>query len=196
MATFKLITDAGKIQVMIDSIGTRYKSLDHDVQRAACSIVAHVNEHYEVSLVNNLIGALGKGVRVNALREWFDTHCACLFDEEAQVFVQAKKEDNVPPSKMELVLAAKPWYDHKAEAKFVPVDAEALVKAAIKKITKALESGDDRHKCTLSDLSLLQALEAQLGCTDETPAEEEQPVISEDIVTNEVIDPLANIASA
>ena len=182
MATFKLMNSEA-IKTMIASISKRGNQLDSDIQRTAVSIVEHVNQYHEVSLANNLIGAMPKGSRVNALREWFCMHLKADFDQKEQVFTQSVKGTAL--SNMTAVLTAVPWFDHKAEAKFVPVDVEKLVKSAIDRITKAIASGDKRHKCSMQDLMLLQTLQTQLGCSDDTEQEEVQE--------EEVIDPLAAV---
>ena len=195
MATFKMM-DGDAIKTMTTSIGKRFNLLDSDVHKTAVSIVNHVNEYHEVSLANNLIGAMGKGSRVNALREWFQHHLKASFDEKEQVFVQSVKGTAL--SNMTAVLLAPPWFEHKAEAKFIPVDVEKLVKSAIDRITKAIASGDKRHKCKMQDLVLLQTLQTQLGCSDDTEQEEAQvqqiaKAQVQDAQDDLAIDPLAAV---
>jgi hypothetical protein len=188
MAKFKLITGK-KIQEMIDSIGKRGKQLDHDVQRTACSIVQHVNQYHEVSLANNLIGALGKGMRANALRDWFDTHLKATFNEEKQVFEQAPKGTAL--SDMPSVVAAKAWYDHKIEKGFIPTDHSKVVAQLIKKMQADLALTDPEKvkvvKATPEAVRVLMDAAKLLGIevADAPAAPDETP--------DEVVDPLANI---
>lgn len=140
MAKFKLMkSDA--INVMIKSISKRGKQLDHDIQRTACSIVNHVNQYHEVSLANNLIAAMPKGSRINALKDWFNDHLkGNCFNQETQLFEQSPQGTEL--SDMDAVLKAKPWYEHKAEKGFVPTDHTAVMAALLKKMNSDLSQTD------------------------------------------------------
>ena len=85
-------TKAGIIKA-IESIQTRGKKLDADIHRAGVSCLDHLNKHHCVELVNQLIHAMPKGSRINALRSWFEEFGTKLkFDEEKNEFVAVQPE--------------------------------------------------------------------------------------------------------
>lgn len=67
----KLITDKAELTKAIDSIATRGKKLDADVQLAGLSALNHLDKHGDTAFVNRLYLALAKGARRRALAEWF-----------------------------------------------------------------------------------------------------------------------------
>lgn len=66
----KLLEGEGAISKAIASITTRGKKLDADIQHCALSILAHVEAHGNVTLVNDLYNGMPKGSRKAALTEW------------------------------------------------------------------------------------------------------------------------------
>lgn len=69
-----LIVGTANLSKAVASILNRGKKLDADIQLAGVSILAHIAEHGNVTLMNDLVAALPKGSRKNALLEW-----ACKF---------------------------------------------------------------------------------------------------------------------
>lgn len=62
--------DKAGIEKNIKSIATRGAMLDKDIQLTGVSILAHIDQHKEVSLFKKLYDALPKGSRSNALVAW------------------------------------------------------------------------------------------------------------------------------
>jgi hypothetical protein len=68
--SIQIISGAAAINKAIDSISNRGKRLDHDIQVAGLSCLAHIEQHGDVTLFNRLFHALPKGARRNALAAW------------------------------------------------------------------------------------------------------------------------------
>lgn len=153
MTNFKAM-DKVAIDKAITSIKTRGTKLDNDIQKAALSIVLHVNDHHEVSLVNKLIDAMPKGSRVNALREWFMKHGKVVFNEEEQVFEPSRDA----AKDFDLALAEH-WTSCKPEPKFRPIDLQKEIDKLFARAKKAANSEDaKKHNIPKKTLEALGAL--------------------------------------
>ncbi len=143
------------ITAQIQNIAKRGKAWQEDVQKCALNIVRHVNQHHEVSLVNQLIEAIPAGARANALREWFCKHGKVEFNEEDQVFLPSR--DKAKP--IEAALLEK-WYNCKPEPAFKAVDLDAAILQLIKRADKALkdEENADKHSIDTKKLDKLRLL--------------------------------------
>jgi hemerythrin superfamily protein len=139
---FELTMDVKKITAQISSISGRGKKWDRDVQTCALSIVQHVNEHHEVSLVNLLVDSMPKGSRSNALREWFVKHGKVVFNEEDQIFMQVKTE-----LRKDFQLAIdEQWTECKPEPAFKPLDLQVQIDRLFDRAQKAASSDrKDEH---------------------------------------------------
>ena len=83
--TLKLIPLA-KLDDFIGSIHKRGQSLQHDMHRAACSVIAALGEHKDTRIVmpfvHKIINAMPEMARVNGLKAWFEAHAPVKFIEE------------------------------------------------------------------------------------------------------------------
>lgn len=66
----RIITDTKAVETAIDSIARRSAKLDDDIQIAALSAANHAHLHGDITLINRLYKAMGKGVRHVALTGW------------------------------------------------------------------------------------------------------------------------------
>lgn len=69
-----LIVGTAEINKAIDSIVNRGKKLDDSIQLAGLSILAHTEQHGDITLMNRLLVAFPKGSRRNAFAEWALAH--------------------------------------------------------------------------------------------------------------------------
>jgi hypothetical protein len=136
---FKLIEGAAAIDKAITSISTRGKKLDRDIWQAAVSAMAHHAQHGDVTLVNRLVEAMPKGSRVNALREFIMAHGKVGWHEEKKVFVHDKEGT----FDLEGALSVS-WVEFKPEPAYVPFDAEAALRALMKKVENADPTKGDK----------------------------------------------------
>lgn len=146
----QIIVGAAKINAAIKSIATRGAKLDESIQIAGLSVLAHVTEHGDTSVADNLFNAMPKGARRLALVEWM-----LAFGQLRTLSAQTKEEKQrialgqvfaIDRSKtLNLEGAAeKPWHEMRKEAApAVVFDAQAQVKALLTRLQKAITEGKE-----------------------------------------------------
>lgn len=154
--SFKLITDSAKLDKAILSIAGRGKKLDNDIWIAAVSAINHHAEHGDTSKINNLVAAMPKGARVNALRDFIQCFGAVDYDTAQKIFVHVKGASADVAGAMETS-----WTEFKPEAEYKPFDALAAITAMAKKAKDAdVAKGD---KCNKKQAAAILKLAAELG---------------------------------
>ncbi len=153
----KLITDKTALLAAFKSINTRGKKLDDDIWVAAVSAMAHHAKHGDVTIINQLVEAMPKGSRVNALRDFILAHGKVGFDEDNQIFTHDKTGTFDLEGAQE-----KSWTEYKPDPAYKPVDALALVKALAKKISADRKEGD---KVTDVQATAILKMASDLGVT-------------------------------
>jgi hypothetical protein len=151
----KLITDKTALLAAFKSIHTRGKKLDDDIWVAAVSAMAHHAKHGDVTIINQLVEAMPKGSRVNALREFIMAHGKVGFDADNQIFTHDKEGVFDLDGAQE-----KSWTEYKPDPDYKPVDALALVKALAKKISAERKEGD---KVTDTQATAILKMASELG---------------------------------
>tara|TARA_R110000787_G_scaffold113817_2_gene223130 strand:- start:402 stop:902 length:501 start_codon:yes stop_codon:yes gene_type:complete len=154
--TFKLFGSKEEIVKAIVSIGTLGAKIDRKVWVAAVSAMAHHNEHGDVTIINDLVSAMPKGSRVNALRDYILAHGKVSFDNEVKAFTHAK--DGF--FDLEGALAVS-WVEFKPEPEYKPLDALKLVTALAKRIAAA--DADKGDVCSDEQAAAILALAANMG---------------------------------
>lgn len=135
----KLITDTAKLKAAFKSINKRGAKLDDDIWIAAVSAMSHHNTHGDITIVNELVSAMPKGSRVNALREFIAAHGKVAYDTENKIFVHDKAGN------FDLEGAtAHSWTEYKPEAPYQPIDALVLIKRLAVKVQNADASKGDK----------------------------------------------------
>tara|TARA_R110002012_G_scaffold111320_5_gene256259 strand:- start:3032 stop:3505 length:474 start_codon:yes stop_codon:yes gene_type:complete len=152
----KLLKNKADIQKLAKSINTRGKKLDNDIWIAAVSAMAHHAEHGDVTIINEVVDALPKGSRVNALRDFITAHGKVGFDGDNQIFTH----DKAGSFDLDGALA-KSWVEFKPEQPYQPIDAAKLIAALVKKVQGADASKGD--KCTEKQAKAVLALATELG---------------------------------
>ena len=141
MATFKLITGSASITKAVESIARRGKSLDNDIHRAAVSLIAHVRDHGDTTLVVSLIKAMPRGSRVKGLVEWFNEFSPMTIEvTKAGVAVELDKKRTSADSKIDEAIET-PWYAFKKETAKAEVTLESLIEKFEKAIVKLAKEG-------------------------------------------------------
>lgn len=133
----KLIVGTAELNKAIDSIVSRGKKLDQSIQVAGLSILAHIQAHGDVTLLNRLVVEFPKGSRRTAFMHWAaafgkvlpnpDTETAkerpFLFDKQGNTDLEGAEE--------------RPWVEFKPEAPINQVfDFAQALAALIKKATR------------------------------------------------------------
>lgn len=171
----KLITDTAKLKAAFESITKRGAKLDDDIWIAAVSAMSHHNTHGDVTIINELVSAMPKGSRVNALREFIEAHGKVSYDTDNKIFLHDKQGN------FDLEGAtAQSWTEYKPEAPYQPIDALALIKKLAVKIQNADANKGDKvtNKQARAVLQLATDLGIELPKAKEatTVAAPKQPV--------------------
>lgn len=160
------------------ALGKQSKSLDKAIHDHAVTIaqwIATVGSG-NVTPATFFLSQIGDGARKNALRQWFLDFGGCSWNAEKKAF--GKKKDFV----FSLINAKEnPWYEYVPEPEFKPVDGEALLKATIAKMKKALADTEhaNQHKVSKDMLKKLEAIltdKAPHYVQSETEPKSEAPV--------------------
>lgn len=160
--SFQLIKGAVEIKAGIVSMAGRYKKADMFLHKVACSILAHIDAHHEVSLANHLLENMPKSVRSVAMIEWVLAYGKCVWDDEEQKFVHASQKATLLKEAM-----LKPFWDFKPPEKYRPVDLNAEIARVLKKAAERATS-DKRTDKDQIDTAKLKAF-AELAAFDLTP---------------------------
>lgn len=146
-----LIVGVAAIRSAIGTITASGKRLDDLIQSVAVSVLAHIDEHHNVTLMNELYAGMPKGSRKLALAEW------ALKFGRVVANVDPKTKKGMPFSydhKRVTDLSGaqqKPWYDFKPEPTVDQAfDFAAMLGALISKAEKA--AGDPTREVKGADL--------------------------------------------
>lgn len=148
----KIITGSAEIMKSINSISTRGKALDTLIHDTACSILAHIHEHREVSLLNKLLTALPNSARKNALRDWFNAYGECEYDQSTKAFTFLKNAETYQEEAEQT-----PFWEFKPEPAYTPFDADKALKDLIKKIAAHTAKQNELDCLTISESTLAEA---------------------------------------
>jgi hypothetical protein len=159
LVNFKLIEGNKDISTQIASIQRRGKKLEKDIHVLACSIVSHIYKHRECSLANKmaeqLVQAMPRFSRANALRDFFETYAPVVYNEKEQALVFVKEKADAVEDVDSVVKAAmnNPFYVKTPEQKYVPLDLrksfETLLARAEKRVADGIKDGVDNVDTTL-----------------------------------------------
>lgn len=154
---YKLIEGTSAISKAIDSISTRGKKLDRDIQVAALSAMQHHVEHGDVTLINRLVDAMPKGSRVNALRAFIETFGAVRFDAESKKFVHVRGASFRLEAAMETL-----WSDFKPETAYQPItDPFKRFDQLTAQFERDMKEMGDNSKVTPEMIEALKSAKAQ-----------------------------------
>lgn len=146
--TFKLTSGTKAIKKAIQEVSVVGKKLDGMIQHSAMSIAAHIDEHCNSTLADDLYNAMPNGSRRNALADWLQMH--------AKVDVITKEMRDADPAKygerifqFNKTKATKleagnsmPWWECKPEKPAeLAFDFNAQLKSLITRAKSAAESG-------------------------------------------------------
>lgn len=164
-----LITDKKALDTAINSIAGRAKKLDTDVQNVGLSAINHAQLHGDVTYINRLWLALGKGHRKAALTGWLLAFAPVVANAEPETKKERpfnfsrEKANATDVGTMLANAAANPWFDFKPEA---APDVEFDVRAAL---IRLLKSADKAASIKEEDAGLLTEL-VNIRARLETPA--------------------------
>jgi hypothetical protein len=147
-APMKLLVGVKAIEAALVSISRKGQSLQKDIHVAACSVLAHVGEHREISLVTKLLASCPDMTRRNALRSWFESFGMVAFDGNDAKFDGTRKHRLGDAQ-------AKPFWSFKPEAEYVPLDVAAAIGSLVKKLEKDEKETKVSHSAMIAQLQKL-----------------------------------------
>lgn len=128
-----LITDLSKLNKAIDSIASRAKKLDADIQVAGLSAIQHIAKCGDIGPINRLFLALGAGHRKSALTSWLLAYAPVKANDGESKKEKPFVNDTTRPALLEQA-TQDPWFEHKPEpAPDEVFDVRAAVAAILKK---------------------------------------------------------------
>ena len=146
-----------KAQVLknIGSIGRASAKLTKDIQATAVGCVEHAVKHGDVTLADQLVDALGKGLRKASLRAWFEKNAPMFIAKGKDKFSFDPTRKGVWDSEREDTLLALPWEEAKPEEKIVSVFD---VSESFDKFMKRVESMVKDTEVTVRNRELMDML--------------------------------------
>ena len=149
----KLVQGKENIVKLITEVSVSGKKLEVMLHTAACSIIAHIEKHREVSLANQLIEALPSSTRKNALKDWFISFGKMTYDEESKlmVFKKTAKTKQVEAEQM-------PFWTFQPEAEYKPFNLDVAITNLVKIATARQEKGNSKDVIPTAKLEQLKKL--------------------------------------
>lgn len=142
----------------IGAIGRAATKLTKQVQETAVACAIHAVRHGDVTLADQLIDALGKGLRRASLRAWFERHTCMYIPKGKQVMAldkdRAKDLRAKTDEALTEMLMALPWEEAKPEAPVVSIlDVSVAADKFLERLQKqANEAGMEVRNRALLDL--------------------------------------------
>ena len=161
----EIMTDKAAIVAGIASVANRGKKLDGDIQNLALATANHAHLHGDVTLLNDLYKALGKGVRHAAMTAWLLAFAPVVANKDkaskAELPFSFEKAKKASGDELEKLMAegdaeGSKWYDMK------PSPNPDQVFDAFEKLKALLKSADNASNVKGADLLhvVKQAVEA------------------------------------
>lgn len=150
--------DKALILKNIGAIGKAATKLTKQVQETATQCAIHAVRHGDVTLADQLVDALGKGMRRASLRAWFEKHTCVYIPKGKQTFALDKERAKALRGETDEALTEKfmslPWEEAKPEAPVVSVlDVSAAADKFLERIQKqANEAGMEVRNRALLDI--------------------------------------------
>jgi hypothetical protein len=146
-----------KAQVLknIGSIGRASAKLTKDIQATAVGCVEHAVKHGDVTLADQLVDALGKGLRKASLRAWFEKNAPMFIAKGKDKFSFDPTRKGTWDQDREDTLMALPWEEAKPEEKIVSIFD---VSESFDKFMKRVESMSKDAQVTLRNREMIDFL--------------------------------------
>lgn len=149
-----------KAQILknIGAIGKAAKALTANIQLTAVGCIEHAVKHGDITLADQLVDALGKGMRRASLRAWFETNGPMYLPKGKDKFAFDKERRGEWSKEREEALMATPWEEAKPEEAVVSVFD---VSEAFDRFMKRIESTVKDANITVRNRELMELLSQQ-----------------------------------
>ena len=157
IGTINLVVGADKINAATDKLAKGLGDKQKEAHKLALSVLHHVGQHKDVSVVERFVKVLPEMIRTNGLRNWFEQFGPVKFTvledgTEKVAYVKDKKT-------MLGNAYDKPFWKFSAREgqPYQPLDTDKLFEQVIKRLeTDAVKAGVD-HTARLAALRLAKA---------------------------------------
>jgi hypothetical protein len=143
----------------IGSIGRAAKKLTADIQSCAVDCAIHAVQHGDVTVADQLVDVIGKGLRKASLRAWFERNTPMYLPKGKDKFAfdsaRAKEMKKQVEADLREALMALPWEEAKPEEPVVSVlDIEESFDKFMNRLAKQVQEAE----CVVKNAELLEAL--------------------------------------
>lgn len=149
-----------KAQILknIGAIGKAAKALTANIQLTAVGCIEHAVKHGDITLCDQLVEALGKGMRRASLRAWFETNGPMYLPKGKDKFAFDAERRGTWSQEREDTLMATAWEEAKPEEAVVSVFD---VSEAFDRFMKRIEAQVKDANITVRNRELMELLGQQ-----------------------------------
>jgi hypothetical protein len=150
--------DKNQIVKAIGAIGRASQKLTKDIQLTAVGCIEHAVKHGDITLCDQLVDAIGKGMRKASLRAWFEKNGPMYLPKGKDKFAFDAERRGEWSQEREETLSALPWEDAKPEE---PIVSEFYVSVAFDRFMKRIEATVKDANITVRNRALMELLGQQ-----------------------------------
>jgi len=150
--------DKNQIVKAIGAIGRASQKLTKDIQLTAVGCIEHAVKHGDITLCDQLVDAIGKGMRKASLRAWFEKNGPMYLPKGKDKFAFDAERRGEWSQEREETLSALPWEDAKPEE---PIVSEFDVSVAFDRFMKRIEATVKDANITVRNRALMELLGQQ-----------------------------------
>lgn len=138
-----IIQDKAKLTALVASIGKASVKLDETIHVALVSLLVHIRDHGDTTLLTRLFAALPRGSRLQSYFLWCEMFAPVKVNRKKDQFGQASVKKGHTPDQFNILeaMAIAPWdlVSHNKEAKALEFDA--LIKLVTRHARKSIDAG-------------------------------------------------------
>lgn len=139
----EIIQDSGKLSALVNSIAKSSTKLDATIHQALVSLLVHIRDHGDTTLLTRLFASVPKGSRLASYFAWCEKFAPVKVNRTKDAFGQVKVKKDRDPEEFNILeaMAIAPWDlpEHNREAKALEFDA--IVRWVSRQARKSIEAG-------------------------------------------------------
>lgn len=139
----EIITCTIKLNALVTSIAKSSAKLDAAIHQALVSLLVHIRDHGDTTLLTRLFASIPKGSRIASYFAWCEKFAPVKVNRTKDAFgqVKVKKARSAEDFNILEAMAVAPWNlpEHNREAKALEFDA--IVKWVTNQARKSIEAG-------------------------------------------------------
>lgn len=139
----EIIQDSSKLSALVNSIAKSSAKLDATIHQALVSLLVHIRDHGDTTLMTRLFSALPKGSRLKSYFDWCEKFAPVKVKRSKDEFGQVAVKKDRSPEDFDILtaMAIAPWElpGHNKEAKALEFDA--IVRWVTTQAKRSIEAG-------------------------------------------------------